>query len=490
METKRIKVLIDNEIKNVFGPEVCWVWRLLFTSIGYCWAEVDSPNEDCDVVYSAYINDQQNVKIHIRADIRLWQQMSTLKICDLVETDRLTHLLYGNQPFRNSIISKNGHGITIERDLILDIFYFVTGQQERYWRKDKHGIFNLSDNTIFVKHVLQKALVSCMLDWLKIIFNEAGFYLPLPRWPNNKSAAACLTHDVDYPEIKRVVEPFRIIQRLGTSGLPAAVDVIRGRRTHWHFSSWLKLEKTYGFRSAFYFVPVRGSLLKYALGRPDPFYDVKSRKFIKLFDYLTSGGAEIGLHASYLAYKDKDLFSMERETLKQVTGQEIAGNRHHYWHLNPDDIESTLLIHEQIGLKYDTSLSHDKYLGWRRAISCPFFPFHQEKRREINTLQIQTAWMDAQLFDLNNRKYADRLKILVELAEITASQGGCLNINIHDYVFDDLLFPGWSKTYHWFINYLNERSDFWIATPVEIADHWIKRYISILDFSYGLKEGL
>ncbi len=63
-------------------------------------------------------------------------------------------------------------------------------------------------------------------------------------------------------------------------------------------------------------------------------------------------------------------------------------------------------------------------------------------------------------------------------------------MDVHDYVFDDKLFPGWSKTYLWLIEHIMGRSDFWIATPGEIAEHWIKRYRAIVEVSHGLEKGM
>ncbi|MFX0197622.1 MAG: polysaccharide deacetylase family protein, partial [Candidatus Hodarchaeota archaeon] len=377
-----------------------------------------------------------------------------------------------------------------KRDIIFDIFWLVTGQEERHWPKDKHGFFDLSGNAFFKEQILRLALASSIACWLEKSLLNLGFSSPIPRWPSDKQASACLSHDVDYPEVKRLLEPIRIIGRQGLSGLRAATAVIAGKRTHWHFSSWLQMEKNLGLHSAFYFAAVQGSLMKFVFGVPDPFYDVTSDRFKQLFRYLSDHGFEIGLHSSYLAFTNREQLSSERQILQRSTGQQIWGNRHHYWHLNPDDIESTLVIHEQIGLRYDSSLIHERYLGWRRGLSWPFFPFHQKERRELKTLQVSPTWMDNQLFGHLKHNPGDRLETLRAIIDRAVEQGGCIVVNIHNYVFDDLLFPDWRKTYLWLIENLIERSDFWIGTPGEIADHWIQRYSSILDRSRGLREGL
>ena len=89
-------------------------------------------------------------------------------------------------------------------------------------------------------------------------------------------------------------------------------------------------------------------MLQYTCGIPDPFYDIQSKKFKSLFNYLGNEGFEVGLHASYFAFKSEESFRKEKQILEDACGQKVSGNRHHYWHLNPEDPESTLLIHEKI----------------------------------------------------------------------------------------------------------------------------------------------
>jgi hypothetical protein len=343
--------------------------------------------------------------------------------------------------------------------------------------------------TFHREQVLRLALASDIGSRLEKTLSELGFAIPVRRWPHGKRAAACVGHDVDYPEVVRWLEPLRIVWRRGLGGLRPAASVLTGRRSYWHFASWVSMETSLKTRSAFYFAATPGSLLKYATGTPDPFYDVRSKQFGKLFRYLVEEGFEIGLHASYRAFESREKFAAEKQVLEEASGRRVRGNRHHYWHLNPEDNESTLLLHEQIGLEYDASLTHERYAGWRRGVSWPFFPFHQGERRELKTLQISTAWMDDHLFGYRDDNPGDRLAILRGLIDRAAAQGGCLLIDVHDYVFDDALFPGWSKTFGEVLEYLTTRRDFWIDTPGRIAAHWMARCALITRASHGLTEG-
>jgi hypothetical protein len=481
-----ITIAIDPHIKERFGPEVCWTWRLLLAGMGFPWKEVPLNVDRCDIAYTTDARHFTNCRLHVLANLEWWLGKANKRSAGVRQCAQWSHIVYeGEAPTSRILHSVDGR-LVCERDIVFDVFWLATGQEERYWPRNQHGHFDLGATALQQEQALRLGLASGIGTELQKLLLTLGFAEPIPRWPLGKRAAACVSHDVDYPEVVRWLEPLRVLHRQGVMGLWPALSVVTGRRHHWHFRSWVELEQRLNIRAAFYFVARQGSLLQYAAGTPDSFYDVQSDRFRTLFKYLADEGCEIGLHASYHAFAGREKLATEKRVLENASGQSIVGNRHHYWHLNPDDPDSTLLIHEQIGLKYDTSLTHERYVGWRRGLSWPFFPFHQRERRELTTLQISTALMDDQLFGHRLDNPGERLEIWRALADTTALQGGCLLMDIHEYVFDDVLFPGWAKMHREFWEYLASRSDFWIDTPRKIASHWIDRHSSIVQASQGL----
>jgi hypothetical protein len=485
----RIRIFIDPHLTATHGPEIHWTWRLLLTGIGWAWEEAP-PDSACDLAFVSEPANAPTARLCIRANPNAWKQPAEHRFGQIDSHNGLSYPVFGGESPVSHLIEVSADRVTCQRDLIFDVFWLVTGQEERYWSKDKHGFFDLTGTVLLQEQVLRQALASQISAWLERSLCRLACPPPKPRWPHGKRAAAGVGHDVDYPEVKRWLEPLRILLRQGSQGVGPALAVLTGQRHHWQFAAWVELEKRLQTRSAFYFVPRQGSLLEYATGTPDSFYDVTAPRFRQLFHYLADEGFEVGLHASYLAFQSPGKFAAEKQKLEEASGQPVVGNRHHYWHLNPTDVEETLLVHEQIGLKYDTSLIHNRYVGWRRGFSQPFFPFHQALRRELKTLQIPTAWMDDQLFGQRADNPGDRLKILGDLANRAAEQQGCLLIDIHDYVFDNILFPGWTQTYAQLWEYLLSRQDFWFATPAQIAEHWTTRYEAIIRSSQGLNQGM
>ena len=482
----RLRIFIDRDLKTRFGPEICWTWRTILTGIGCPWEEADHMDSQCDVAYVRDPSYARNARVVIRMDPNRWSAGTTHRFQKVEERQGFPCLVLAGEDTETDVHSSSDGRFIFNKDIVFDVFWIVTGQAEKVLPRDRHGFFDITESPSYRNQVMRDALASRISAQLEKCLEGPACPEKLPRWPLGKKASVALTHDVDYPVAKRFIEPFRLWAMDGFKGFRSGLLVLAGKKTYWNFARWMELEKSYGFKSAFYFTSRKGSLVQYALGRPDPFYDVRDKRYRQLFSELSAEGFEVGLHASYHAYKNSQTLSREREILREASGQEVAGNRHHYWHLDPSDPECTLLLHEMAGFKYDTSLCHDRYLGFRRGFSWPFFPLEQKQRKELKTLQIPTAWMDDHLFGHAKANPGDWLAQLSALFAVTLHQGGCFAVDVHDYCFDEEVFPGRQKIYRWLLDRLTSSGEFWVAMPGEIADHWIKRYQTITGNSLGL----
>lgn len=490
---KPLRIALDAELKARGGAEIAWSWRQLLTALGYAWIEV-APDAPCDIAYlsrereAAPTSPPLHARMVIVADPVRWANPADRRLAQLHIDAMPTGLRFSDDADLSPPPIQIDGVLWLPRDVIFDFFWLLTGQEEAQWSQDAHGFYTLPD-TWLAQQVLEHAPASALVETLAMLLHECGLGEPLPRWPQGKRAAAAITHDVDYPEVIRWLEPLRIVRRQGRRGIGPAWEVLTGRRNHWSFPQWMNFEAHYGVRSAFYFVARQGSLIEYARGTPDPFYDVTSSRFRRLLRTLIDGGWEVGMHASYLAYGARERFAGEKQRLELAAGAPVLGNRHHYWHMNPVDPEGTLQLHADIGLRYDTSLTHDRYLGWRRGVNVPFYPFAQRLRKEIGVVQLPVAWMDAQLAQRTDLTQPQRNAIVCDLVDRVAAQRGLFVANVHDYVFDDVLFPGWLATLRAALEHITAHGDFWVATPAAIAQHWVERYQQLLAHSTGLDEG-
>jgi hypothetical protein len=484
----KICVAIEPGLKDQFGPEIEWTLRVLLSGIGWKWEEVDI-HQDCDLAFTFFPDKAPNAKVVIRASPEYWREPSKQHLRKVNRNDGYDQLNFFCEEKESEIVAIDQGRIIINRDVLFDIYWLVTGQEENIFPKDKHGFMDLTGSAYLKENILQDATGSQIGIWIETLLVEQGCPPSLPRWPDGKRAAVCLGHDVDYPEIIRWLQPLRILLGQGLKGLKPALGVVLKKNHNWHFRSWMELAKSYEMRTTFFFVPRQGSLVQYFMGLPDPFYNIETEKFREVFNQLRRENFEVGLHASYLAYQSVEKFRAEKARLEKASDGPVLGNHHHYWHMNPLDIEETLWMHEQVGFHYDSSLVHDRYIGWRRGISWPFYPFRQSLRRELRTLQVQNTWMDDQLFGNKKHNPGDRQAILRRLTERAVEQGGCITITMHEYIFDEELYPGWVEAFKQFMTYIKMRSDVWIASPGEIAEHWQKRYRTLIQESKGLELG-
>ena len=487
--TTRLLIALDPALEP-YRPEITYTWRTLLAGMGYAWVEELWGSGPVDLAYTINPATAPPARLLIQAAPERWARPGMFMLTGVEVGPGWTRPRFSGETGQRPLLTLQAGQVIIERDLIFDAFWLLTGQEEGQHPRGKHGYLDLTGTPTLAEGVLRQGLVSAIGSGLEQQLAELGYAPGRPRWPHDAALAAACGHDVDYPEIIRWLEPLRILARQGATGLGPALAVALGRHSHWHFRSWIELERQFGARSAFYFVARKGSLREYATGLPDTFYDIGAPHFRALFRELTAEGWEIGLHASYLAHTDGAKFATERAALAVASGQTIAGNRHHYWHLDPQSPEQTLLLHEQVGFAYDASLTHNRYLGWRRGSNWPFYPWHHGERRALRTLQLPTAWMDDHLFGQRADNPGNRRELLRQLAATTAEQGGLLLVDVHDYVYDEALFPGWAATYRELWEDLFARGDVWFATPGEIAAHWAERQALITQASLGLQPAL
>lgn len=480
-----VRVFVDPSLLERFSREIFSTWRYILVGAGIAWRQTAVPDEHCDV---AFVCDPgtSSAAVTITADPAKWARPRDLRFERLCTSGTITHPRFVGDVDGAGVLRRCDSRTEFRRDVVFDIFWLLTGQDEPQWPQYAHGFTDLSGAPLDRRRLLTVGVASQLACGIGDAIAQRTRVDAVPRWPGGKRAAAAGSHDVDYPEVVRWLEPARVLARRGVGRWREALSVATGSRHHWQFRDWLTLESALGFRSAFYFTVRQGSLAQRALGTPNPFYDVFAPHFRQLFVELRESGSEIGLHPSYSACEFDDAVEAEKARLEEAVGAEIAGSRHHYWRLLPSDPAATLRQHERAGLAYDASLSFDRHLGWRRASTWPFFPFDATLGRDLTTLQIPTGWMDDQLFGMTAFNPGDRTDLLLGLVETAASQGGCVLVDVHEYVYDEALFPGWAETYRRLFEHLVQRGDFWIATPAAIAQHWRQRDEDIRKQSAGL----
>jgi len=251
-------------------------------------------------------------------------------------------------------------------------------------------------------------------------------------WHNSKKFAVVLTHDVETP------------------------------KGHDKCKNLLNLEKEFGFRSSFNFVPERYNVSK------------------NLRDFIVKNGFEVGVHGlthDGKLFKDKQTFDERAIKINSYIKEwNATGFRAPAMHHNLEWIN-------QLNIEYDLStFDTDPFEPQSDGIGT-IFPFlYSDVNNTSSYVEMPyTLVQDFTLFILMKQKNIDIWKDKVDWI---ASKGGMVLVNVHpDYInfdngkskFDEFSFKNYSNLLEYLKVKYNEQ--FWNPLPKEVAE-FIKGGIS------------
>jgi len=482
---KSIKVYIGPE-NPLARNEIKYCFKLLLKTSGFPYHFIESEKE-ADIIYSnnadTLFNSVSSSKLVIHAMPELKECLSTDFNGSITEERSIPFLIFGSNS-SGSLVKNINNRMLIKNDIIFSVFYLLTGAQEKWLDRNRRDIHDVTQSLLYQNNYFYKPIVNIYSGIIRRLFIKS--HCPVAYWPENKSYAVAFSHDCDYPEIKRPIEALRyIVMNKFSSSISKIFEILFSRKqTFWNFEEYCRMYMSCGFKAAFYFYAIKGSMLTYYFSDPDPFYDISAKKFMRLFSYMGNNGFEIGLHASYSAYKSAERFKKERARLIKFSGSKVRGNRHHYWHVNPNDFEGTAVMHQSAGFMYDSSLAFEKHCGFRRSISTPFCFFDSRSGNELKVLQIPTALLDDHLFahlkinslnGVDSSENATPEKIIDKLVSSVKESNGILFTDYHVRVLNTDLYPGFRKSYKYLLDKISADKDYYSDTPERIAEYWMER---------------
>ncbi len=374
-------------------------------------------------------------------------------------------------------------------DIIKVIFHLITNQAEHSEdKKDSLERF-ISSRNPFVKFNLNKIpIIDIYLKEIERILLEKFHNLNTnDKWPEGKKAAVLLTHDIDSPE-SRISNKLRDITRISERNIR---NVIRDlfiilkeipfllfyKNLETSFKRITDIEEKYNYKSSFNFIS------KYEFDSLDPTYNIMSEKYRNVIKHLKDNHWEIGLHASTTTFKSPERFSEEKKCLEVVCGSMVHGVRQHFLLFNPF---KTNIDHEKSGFAYDSSLGFYDKIGLRVGTSHPFFPFDNDKKRQLNLLQLPLSIMDSALYEeLIGNRIIFRALDKIGIQPVNIEKAFSLCKQLIDNIIDTngmitLLWHVKYMNYNWLalydklLNYMKE-NDLWVTTPFEANRWWRER---------------
>jgi peptidoglycan/xylan/chitin deacetylase (PgdA/CDA1 family) len=282
----------------------------------------------------------------------------------------------------------------------------------------------------------------------------------------------CLSHDVD--RIKKSFQFFtHFFKCIKNGDLESATYQLKSlfKKSHyWNFQKIMDIEKKLGLRSSFFFLnetypfnPFKIASWRLSLG----YYNLLDPHLGKVIRDLDDQGWEVGLHGSYLSYKDLELLRKEKGDLEGIIGHAVMGVRQHYLNLD----RHTWKKQATAGFFYDASFGFTDNIGFKED---RYYPFSPIPNRAFKVVPL--ALMDSCVMK-NTNAFVEAVKVI----NLAAEKRACLVLNWHQRVFNEKEFPGYLSMYLRLIGECRKRNARFLT---------IGEYINIADEMQSAKMGI
>lgn len=341
---------------------------------------------------------------------------------------------------QHTFYSIENNNLIFHHDILKSAFYLLSGYQEyAFSHKDKLDRFPYSESIQYYLGIIHKPIVNYYFD---IILKGLGEYcsmysLPFQRRTVFNNWKVMLTHDIDRLDTYTIYElAYKIKQFLGLAERKGSIGyhvrlimkyffgylTRRWNNPHWSFNTLKETEQKFNFYSVYYFL--RKEHLHY-----DSYYQYNEKRLYKLFHELTNNNYEIGLHGTYNSALSLDSMKYNFEELSRYSPQPVYGIRQHMLHYYHP---STILLQEQTGLRYDTTLGFAAHEGFRNSYCWPFKLYDFDNERMIHVWEIPLTAMDKTLFRYRELSVEQALESIHNLANETQKFNGVLTFLWHN----------------------------------------------------------
>jgi len=317
-----------------------------------------------------------------------------------------------------------------------------------------------------------------------------------PVWPDGKTFAVCLSHDVDEVSALSVWQTLRrryLKFLLVPSGKERLKNIFGGgfevlqncfgkiKNDPYHcFERWLQVEEKHGAKSTFFFWPGFKAVNRHHVSDcvyelyDSVYFDGQACSVAEMMQEIDNRGWEIGLHPSWYAFNNLDELKRQKETVEKVVGHDIVSVRHHMLHY---DIRITPRIDAEAGFKFDSTLGFNDNLGFRFGTCYPWYLYDLKKDEDLQIMEIPIIVQDGAMLKENKGLRLDPEKAF-QYVEMFTNQvknvGGVLTLLWHPNYIPD---PDYWELYLEVLEYLQQHNA-WFASVREIGEFWQQQQAS------------
>ena len=352
--------------------------------------------------------------------------------------------LYIDKQTSEVLISRDKKTVRCAIDIISTCFYFLSLENERRATdRDKFHRYQ-RDFSPMGEKIYEFAVVDRYAKMVKRLLLElVPWMTQAPVWPQNKSFAVALSHDVDRIPTWTITKTKRAMRAAHS---PIKNPIVRSFRLtqslafpeNWlgNFNFISRLEERYEAASTFFFVSQHRHEL-------DPTYKMDSQIVRRGMETLLNRGCDIGVHGTIPSATTNGFLELEKEDLEFLIDKDVLGGRQHYLCYT----DETPQFWQNAKLQYDSTLGFSYHTGYRCGTSFPF-QLH-DGQKEMPFLEIPLVLMDTVLF-LESKQFlssAEAWHVIQEHLEETRRNNSLLTINWHNSDLHPYDVYGYSQLY-------------------------------------------
>ena len=339
---------------------------------------------------------------------------------------------------KTELFEENGRAIICNADLVGSIFFLLTLYEELVIdSSDLHDRFSYEDSILYRWGLYSRPLVNEYLEVLKALMRHAGIALS----EDKRKYRLILSHDVDVP-LSHTMKPRLFLRNIIADILLRKSFVVPFKKIssffiriqrlkfkwdpYFNFHYLMRISESHGIRSHFNFICVNGG------GTIDGEYNVFDKHFTALIKEMELRGHIVGFHPGYSTFNNLKNFQHEYERFHKLLNNlsistEYLGGRQHYlrWR-NP----TTWQIWSDAGLKYDSSVGSEFFMGFRAGTCFEYPVFNLISREKLELIEYPLLAMDVCAFKYENERAAQ--EVIMELNRICKFYGGNMTLLFHN----------------------------------------------------------
>lgn len=389
------------------------------------------------------------------ADLEYSQQPSSNTMHIATDTQMIERMLAGDSinaadfariefegiklPVLTSSVSEG----TLAGDIVSTAFYFLSGYDEySSVPRDRHGRYVYADSIHSHLGCAEYPVVDYLRLYLWDKLRKAGWAVR-----GRENWFVCPTVDIDYTHKWRkgiiyrelVLYPVRNIsgqapgnrlKRMGRSVAQAVKNPGVYRKSLDHIIAGVERA---GGRGTFF--------IKTGAREPyDVQYSLKGY-LKKTIAYLRSSGHEVGLHPSYWAAENADMFREETERFADAVGDPPTVFRTHYLRWTNRTMDQLLAVDAVA----DSTLGFADHCGFRRGTCLPFLLFDFRTWAPVDLVELPLLVMDSSLFNRMDLTTADAVRATINILHHCRRVKGCAVLLWHNIILDELDCSGWAE---------------------------------------------